>query len=270
MRTWLDGVEVGEDASATVADAYAVGAPTPLGAGVFETLRVVGGQPFALTRHLRRMVSSALAVGLPDVDVAFVRQVVEEACTELLEPSRLRLTWSWGPSGAGEGALLTLTTSALPRAAPTVSVVTVPWRRNPRGVLAGHKATSYGESMLAAAYARRQGADEGVLLTPGGLVSEGSATNVFHVVGGEVRTSSLATGCLPGVTRALVLEWWDGCEVDAREDEVLAADEVFVTSSTRGPVPVRQWGGRVWTAPGPVTSGLVQEWWSRVAADPDP
>lgn len=252
------------------ADPVALQPDLSLGRGVFETLRVADGQPFALTRHLRRMMESADATGLPPVDVELVRDVVADCCLALAEPSRLRLTWSQGPTGAGPGGLLAVTTSALPPTEDDVALVTVPWRRNADGVAGRHKSTAYAESMVAAAYARRHGADEGVLLTEEGLVSEGSATNVFHVVGGEVRTSSLATGCLPGITRGLVLEWFEAREVDADLEEVRAADEVFVTSSTRGPVPVRTWDDRTWATPGPVTRAVVLAWWERVAATPDP
>ena len=266
MRAWLDGVEVADPSPPATS-----GPPGPgLGAGVFETLRVADGRPFALSRHLCRMATSAAETDLPAVDLAFVRDVVTEVCADVEVPSRLRLTWSRGP-GVGDGAgLLGLTTSVLPASEAAVRLVTVPWRRAPGVVLAGHKATSYAENLLGAAYARRHGADEGVFLTPDGRVSEGSATNVFHVVGDRVRTSSPATGCLPGITRALVLEWFDAHEVDADEDEVRTADEVFVTSSTRGPVPVRSWDGRSWSAPGPVTTSLVQEWSAKVVETPDP
>lgn len=278
MRAWLDGVEVGallssEPSSAPLPGLPAESSPSArgvLGAGVFETLRVDDGSPFALSRHLGRMAASAAAVGLPEVDVDLVRRVVDETCRRLDAPSRLRLTWSQGPTANGPGGLLGVTTSPLPEAAPSVSLVTAPARRHPSAVLGGHKATSYVESMVAAAYARGTGADEAVLLTPDGRVSEGSATNVFHVVAGEVRTSSLATGCLPGITRSLVLEWFDAREVDADEEQVRAADEVFVTSSTRGPVPVRSWGDRSWDAPGPVTRSLVERWWGRVRQTRDP
>ena len=278
MRAWLDGVEVGaapsfEPFSAPLPDSHAEHLPSvrgALGAGVFETLRVDEGSPFALSRHLARMVASAAATGLPEVDVDLVRRVVDETCRQLEVPSRLRLTWSQGPTAYGPGGLLGVTTSVLPEAGPSVSLVTAPGRRSPSAVLTGHKATSYAESMVAAAYARTRGADEAVLLTPDGRVSEGSATNVFHVVAGEVRTSSLSTGCLPGITRALVLEWFDAREVDADEEQVRAADEVFVTSSTRGPVPVRSWGDRSWDTPGPVTRSLVERWWDRARETRDP
>ena len=92
----------------------------------------------------------------------------------------------------------------------TTSAVTVPWPRNERGALAGLKTTSYAENVVALHHAKGRGATEAVFANLAGHVCEGTGSNVFYVVDGELRTPTLASGCLSGVTRALLLEWYGG------------------------------------------------------------
>ena len=108
----------------------------------------------------------------------------------------------------------------LDEAAESSRVATVPWPRNERGALAGLKTTSYGENVVMLAYAKARGAGEAVMANLAGHLCEGTGTNVFYVVDGELRTPSLESGCLAGVTRALVLEWYGGREVDEPIDVV--------------------------------------------------
>ena len=97
-----------------------------------------------------------------------------------------------------------------------------------------------------------------------GDLCEGTGSNVFYVVGGELRTPTLASGCLAGVTRALVLDWYGAREVDAPLAEVAAqASEVFLVSTTRDVQPVLRWDGRTWAEPGPVTVAAAHAWAER-------
>ena len=81
----------------------------------------------------------------------------------------------------------------------STAVATVPWPRNERGALAGLKTTSYGENVRALARAHEHGASEAVFANLQGHLCEGTGTNVFYVIGGELRTPTLASGCLAGV-----------------------------------------------------------------------
>src|SRR6478752_5559209 len=89
---------------------------------------------------------------------------------------------------------------------------------------------------------------------------EGSGSNVFDVVDGELRTPTLASGCLAGVTRALVLEWYGGVEVDEPIEVLAQASEVFLTSTTRDVQGVAAWDDRELPAPGPVTKAAAELW----------
>ena len=118
---------------------------------------------------------------------------------------RLRITWTAGPhpmgSGRGGGpATLVVAYSAIDHAAAETTVVTVPWTRNENGATAGLKTTSYAENVIALAHARRHGGTEAILANTAGNLCEGTGSNVFYVVDGELRTPSLASGCLAGIT----------------------------------------------------------------------
>jgi branched-chain amino acid aminotransferase len=142
-------------------------------------------------------------------------------------------------------------------------VATVPWPRNERGALAGLKTTSYAENVVALAEAHRRGASEAVFANLAGHLCEGTGSNVFYVVDGELRTPTLASGCLAGVTRALVLEWYGGTEVDEPLEVVQRATEVFLASTTRDVQAVGRWDDHVLDAPGPVTREVQRVWAER-------
>lgn len=229
------------------------------GDGVFEAVRVAGGRPFALARHLDRLAQGALAIGLPPLEADVVRRQVADALAERhLELGRLRITCT----GAGEVAV---SAAAMGEQPATTSVVTAAWPRNERSPLAGLKATSYADNVLALARAREQGAGEAVLANTAGDLCEGTTTNVFYVLDGELRTPTPASGCLPGVTRALVLEWYGGREVDEPLASVRArASEVFLVGTVREVQGVHRWDDRDLPAPGPVTREVVATWRRRV------
>ncbi|MDT3399944.1 aminodeoxychorismate lyase [Streptomyces sp. B1866] len=248
-----------------------------VGDGVFETVQAAAGKPFALTRHLRRLADSARGLGLPEPDLDEVRR----ACAAVLavDPpplGRLRITYTGGlaPLGSdrGEaGPTLVVAMGETRRRADTTAVVTVPWTRNERGALTGLKTTSYAENVVALARAREQGATEALLANTVGRLCEGTGSNVFVVLDGELHTPSLASGCLAGITRALVLEWTGAKETDLPFDVLERAEEVFLTSTLRDVQAVHRVDGRSLPgAPGPVTAEAARVFAERAAADLDP
>ena len=274
MHVWIDG-RLLEDPLApavTVADHGLT-----VGDGVFEAVKVVGGVPFALTRHLERLERSAAALGLPAPDLDDVRRGVEAVLVpERLELGRLRITYTAGPAPLGSGrgdAAPTLVVVAAPMdpTPATTALHLVPWPRNERGALAGVKSTSYAENVVALAEAKRHDATEALFANLAGHVCEGTGSNIGYVVDGEVRTPTLASGCLAGVTRGLLLEWaTDVVEVDEPVEVLDRAEEVFLMSTTRDVQGVSRYGGRDLVAPGPVTRRLQEVWAGREAEQPDP
>jgi len=273
MRAWLNGRmldDAGEAALSVLDHGLTVGD------GVFETVKAVDGQPFALTRHLNRLATSAQGLGLPAPDEARVREAVATVLDGISsETGRVRITVTGGPGPLGsergdvEPTLLVMATGEY-RWEETTAIATVPWPRNERGALTGLKTTSYAENVVALAYAKRAGASEAIFANTQGLLCEGTGSNIFYVIDGALVTPTLESGCLAGVTRTLVLDWCGASEQDAPMDVLLRADEIFLASTTRDVQPVRRCDERDIVAPGPVTAKAQQIWAERSAADLDP
>jgi branched-chain amino acid aminotransferase len=247
--------------------------------GVFETLKVTGGEAFALTRHIDRLERSAAAMALPapDRDAVFdaVRETVDANAPLLGDLGRLRITYTAGDAPLGSdrgetGPTLVVAVSAMKPWPESAAVITVPWPRNERSPLAGVKSTSYAENVLALARAHEHGAGEALMPDTQGRLCEGTGSNVFLVLDGRLITPTLATGCLAGVTRDLVLEWSGAEEVDVPMSALADAEEVFITSSTRDVQPVHRVDSRSLVAPGPLTASVRAEFDRRSRADVDP
>ncbi len=273
MRAWVDGQlldDPGVPAISIVDHGFTVGD------GVFEAVKVLDGQPFALTRHLTRLAHSAEGLGLPALDEALVRRAVDEVLEGPGLPlGRIRITYTAGvaPLGSGRGdagPTLVVVAGPMDPWPPTASVVTVPWPRNERGALAGLKTTSYAENVVALAYAKTRGAGEAIFANLAGHLCEGTGSNVFYVVEGELRTPTLSSGCLGGITRALLVEWLDVREIDEPIAVLEDAAEVFLASTTRDVQAVAQCDARELEAPGPVTQEAMKVWAAKEREDLDP
>ena len=263
MRAWVNG-QLLEDPTGPAVAVSDHG--LTVGDGVFEAVKAVKGSPFALERHLERLTASAAGLGLPEPDLAEVRRGVAEVLAGTQEPlSRIRITYTGGPAPLGSGRgdappTLVVVAAPLAEAAESSRVATVPWPRNERGALAGLKTTSYGENVVMLAYAKERGASEAVMANLAGHLCEGTGSNVFYVVDGELRTPSLESGCLAGVTRALVLEWYGGREVDEPIEVIQQASEVFLASTTRDVQPVSHWDDLELPVSGPITKAAQEAW----------
>jgi branched-chain amino acid aminotransferase len=250
-----------------------------VGDGVFETLKVVDGQAFALRRHLERLRRSATGLGL-EVPLSDdkMRAAIDETLTAA-GPSvgRIRVTLTGGlaPLGSGRaGVAPTLVIAVSPQDpwGPETNAVTVPWPRNERSAVTGLKTTSYAENVVALAEAHKVGATEAIFGNLAGNVCEGTGTNVFVVLGGRLVTPPLLAGCLAGVTRALLLELLDEAEEDDLPMAALAqVDEVLLTSSVRNAQPLRSLDGRALPGvDGPVAQRAAAALAALEARDLDP
>jgi len=247
--------------------------------GVFETLKVTEAGAFAVTRHLARLADSAALLGLPVPDDDVVRGAIAEVVADWLvsggRHGRLRVTVTSGagPLGSdrGEGSpTLVVTAVETPTWPATTTAVRVPWPRNERSPLVGAKTTSYAENVVALRAARESGASEALMPNLVGDLCEGTSTNVFVVVDGIVLTPPLRSGCLPGITRELVVEWFDVVEQDLAFEVLESADEVFVTSSTRDVHPVVRLDDRTWPEAGAMSRTLQESFRMRAAESIDP
>jgi aminodeoxychorismate lyase len=232
------------------------------GDGLFETLRVVNGQPFRWAQHLERLQHGAdfLKIRLPFPPAALREFTAELIAMNGLPDSLLRLTLSRGvgprgysPRGADTPALV-LTQHPAP-GAPAFgmarwTLLTSSLRLPVGDPLARFKTANKLAQVLARAEADAAGADEALLLDTHGHVAETAGGNVFWIAGGAVGTPPLTAGILPGVTRAVVLELCRQLELPVNESSILpaqlrAADGVFVSLSSFGVVEVGGLDGQV-------------------------
>ena len=270
---WIDGSLVPEEEAVVSALDHGL----TVGDGVFETLRVYRGVPFALSRHLVRLGRSCDGLGLPCPPEDVLRGAVSDvvAASDMPE-ARLRITVTGGraPLGSGRGTSPPTVIVAL---APfeewpaSVQVATVPWPRNEHSAVAGLKTTSYAENVVALAAAHAQGASEAIFGNTAGNLCEGTGSNVFLVIDDRIVTPPLDSGCLAGVTRELLLELVDIEERDVPLWAITEAEEVFITSSTREVQPVSAVDGMTLSAcPGPRTREAAAALTALIGRELDP
>lgn len=227
------------------------------GHGVFETLRAYKGKPFSVMRHWKRLVDSCKKIYVQSPSENAFRVMIEQTiAANQIQEARVRVTVTggvpaWGAPAGSPGVESTMVCAATPAVTYTgpEKVSIVPWPRNERGALSGVKSLSYSENILALQHARQQGAGEAIYGNIRGELCEGATTNVFLVQGEEILTPPLDSGCLPGVTRSLVLELGARHGLPIRETSLpLAAldtaDEIFLTSATREVQAVSHVNGR--------------------------
>ena len=279
MKFWVGTRDDGELVNEDEAFVSVMDHGVTVGDGVFETLKVTRSGAFAVSRAITRLCASARALSLAEPDPDIVRIAVEDVLTanaaELGPLGRMRITYTGGVAAFGsdrEGAVPTLLVglAAVSPWPETERIVTVPWTRNPDSAIAGVKTTSYAENVVAFNFAHAHGAGEGVLANTRGELCEGTATNVFVVVDGQVLTPPLESGCLAGITRGLVMEWFGAKEQVMPIDVLRDADEIFVTSATRSVHPVVQADDRTWNLAGPISRDLRASFDEQATRDIDP
>ena len=279
MKTWIGDGCTGRLVDPEHAVVSVMDHGFTVGDGVFETLKITAAGPFAMTRHLARLRASANTVGLAAPDLEHVRdaaaKVVKANRDDLGPLARLRITWTSGAAPLGSDRVdadptLVIATMGQQPWPPTTTAITIPGVRNPRSLIAGAKSTSYAENVVALMRAHAAGASEAILGTTDDMLCEGTGTNVFVVMDGHVVTPGLATGCLNGITRQLICEWFDAQESDLPLEALATAEEAFLTSSTRDVHPLHRVDDRFWESVGSVTRELIRGFAAREAADIDP
>jgi branched-chain amino acid aminotransferase len=227
------------------------------GWGVFSTLRVAGGVPFAFERHWARIARDAAALHVPiPQDAAAVRR----GLLELVEANHaydatLRLVivrngggmWA-SPSPARASDVIALTADSKDWG-EGVKLAYVKNARFAACEFSGAKILSWAMNLTWVETAQARGLDEVILLNEHGGVAECTSANIFASTGGQVWTPPVSSGCLPGITREVLLEEIrvPGIRIDEKNlttAELESADEVFITSTTRNLLPVHQIEGK--------------------------
>ena len=250
------------------------------GDGVYEVIRVYRGKPFYLAEHLERLWASAEAIGICRENV---NADLPSLCAEALQRNRLsdallRIILTRGPgdetvySGSGESPTLLV----IPREfhdlpeekyRKGIRAVVVSVRRNSALALPPRiKSINLLNNILAKREALERGADEPILLSPEGQLSESCSANVFFVTPGRLKTPDVSVGLLWGITRRVVIDLVKKLGLPLEEgfyaaEELLSAEEVFLTSTTREIMPVTVLDGKPVGdgKPGPVSKSLLVE-----------
>ena len=223
------------------------------GWGVFTTLRIADGVPFAWERHWARIQRDARAMHVPlpaDADA------VRADLMKLLEANHapnctLRLAivrngggmWA-GPSNGRTHDVIALTADSK-EWGDGVKLAWVKEARHAACQFAGTKILSWAMNLTWLESAQERGFDEVILLNERGEVAECTSANLFIANGNKVYTPPLSSGCLPGITREVILGEVQAPGITVEEKVLLpadleAADEVFITSTTRDLLPVHQ------------------------------
>lgn len=219
------------------------------GRGVFETIAAYRGIPFLLESHLERLRRGAEVFSLACPDDAAIRQAIGQVLDAndlLAEKARVRITLS-SPADGRESWWVEATTP--PPHPPKARVITGPFVRNERSLLAGLKTINYGDNVVALAAARRAGADEALFANSRDELCEGTWSNVFVRIDGRWMTPPLSSGCLPGITRELVIRLFAEQAIPFAESTLSYAaldrvESAFLTSSLREIQPVAAIDGR--------------------------
>jgi branched-chain amino acid aminotransferase len=258
------------------------------GWGVFTTMRVAEGALFAWERHWARMSRDArlLNVAMP-------------ASAEALEGDLLRLVEANGQTGCtlrlaivrngggmweeqGSGAQ-GYTQGYAPSDVIAMTAASKAWGESARLLLqpnarfaanefVGAKVLSWAQNLTWAERAQRQGCDEMVLLNERGTVAECTSANIFAIHGSNVWTPPLSDGCLGGITREVLLNEVraEGVTISERSltpEDMYAADEVFITSTTRDLMPVSEIAGRALRRAPEVRQRIARKFREFVARD---
>jgi branched-chain amino acid aminotransferase len=240
------------------------------GWGIFTTLRIFRGEAFAYERHWRRLEKDAAITRLPwPYTAAKVRVHLHEVirANKVTEGcARIYLVYNsvgfWQSEEKLPPVDLIIYTAGLPAHREVVRLALREHGRNASAPLTGVKSISWLHNVWAFAEATREGCDEVVMLNELGEVAECTSANIFAVKNGKIFTPPLSSGCLEGVTRAILLEiapeaGFPVIQQALRPEDLYSAEEVFISSTNRNLINVSEIAGhRIAAAPGPVCNRL--------------
>lgn len=242
------------------------------GWGTFTTLRVYDGRAFAFERHWKRLMTDACRLQLP---MPFQPEAVRGHVGQLIAANQIHdgcirvyfihnKIGIWGSDENFPATDLLICSGDRPKRSGPTDLTVQPHGRHAANPLCNVKVISWLHNVWTVEQAHQKGFEEALLLNERDEVSECTAANVFSVRGGAVTTPPLASGCLPGVTREVLLEIGPRNGLPIREatltmEDLRAAGEIFITSTTREVQPVRRIDDlRPAQAPGPVTERLAK------------
>jgi branched-chain amino acid aminotransferase len=248
------------------------------GDSIYETLRTYNRKPFLMDRHLHRLQNSArmLYMELPLPPEQFSKEVLRSVAATSNRECYIRILVTRGAGKIGLDVHLSkhpnFVIIVIPLEPPSaehyekgVKLSLVSVRRNDITTLNPKiKSSNLLNNVLAYVEAKKRDSFEGILCNMAGYVAEGTGSNIFIIRQGRMKTPPPEAGLLEGVTRALTLDLARGEQIQCEEtlflpQELLNADECFITSTTKEILPVRQINDMQFSpVPGPITMRLMK------------
>lgn len=229
MKIWLDGVLVEEVTLPPTGSGWL------MGDGIFESLRTYNGNPFALDQHLARLVHSAKVMNFDSPDTSLIKNGIDDLINA--QPSlpygRLRITL------LSDGVIV-MTHIPYIESDSRIALAQHDFPQSSQRAITGVKTISYAENSVALRRASKRGFDDALFINEKGFVVETALANVIWLDGGQWFTPTLASGCLPGVTRAFLIENFRIQERDITPALLTQAESIAITSSVREIVEIER------------------------------
>ncbi len=230
------------------------------GLSLFETILAVDGQPRLLNEHLRRLKNGLVRLNIQSVEIedSGLQQVMmgllkRNQLDSGMAKIRFAISMGVGPMNLTDSgqAWEWMSASQVEPSEESLRLTLAPWRKDNESVLRGLKVGNYAEHLIALDMARHEGFDEMLFFNTSDELCEAAMANVFLIRGNEIYTPGLDSGCLPGVTRELIIQLAAAekipCRVKALSKKDLnKADGIFLTSSIKGPVWISSFQGNAY------------------------
>jgi len=219
------------------------------GRGIFTTVAIYNSEPFQWKKHWARLIenSKKIKLDLSEYDAHSVKQNLAQVIEQnKLTSARARLTFFdespnklWQTTLKRATSFLIITGKSLSVPA-SLNLTISDFRINSTSPLAGVKSCNYMENILSFENAKDKGFDEAIRSNESGEIVSASMANIFWIKNKEILTPSLETGCLKGTTRSFVMENFIVKEKKASINELMNADEIFLTSAGIGIAKVKK------------------------------
>lgn len=230
------------------------------GLSLFETILSVDGEPKLVTEHFRRLKAGLLRLNIRRIEID--DNALEQVMIELIKRNglehgmariRFALAMGDGPMNLTDSgqSWAWITVSKVEPEDTRLSLTLAPWRKDHESMLRGIKTGNYAEHLIALDMARHEGFDEMLFFNTSDELCEAAMANVFLIRDKDLYTPSLDSGCLPGVTRELIIRLAASQKIPCHsksltKKDLSKADGIFLTSSIRGPVWVSTFQARAY------------------------
>jgi branched-subunit amino acid aminotransferase/4-amino-4-deoxychorismate lyase len=249
------------------------------GLGLFETILAIDGSPALLDRHTARMLNACKRLEwgnpLPDkLPTAIISQLADAKLDHGRARVRLAISAGSGPLAdptIGPNHLVWITVTRADDPPASITLCKAPICHSSHSFLSGMKSASYANNLLALNHAQQRDFDDAVVLNEKNLICETTTSNIFAVADGKIHYPPNDSGCLPGITRSLIIELaqQNGIAIATTpltEGELMAAHEVFITSAIRGVIGVSRYESTEYTQSA-ITDKIRNLWQQAVTAD---